>query len=81
MPDQVAELIDVTRDCSSTASKGVLERRGEIYGVRDLLWRVPAIRRLAHSRELLEIVATILGPEAFPVRGLFFDKTLSTNWK
>jgi ectoine hydroxylase-related dioxygenase (phytanoyl-CoA dioxygenase family) len=65
---------------SSTASVGVLERRGEIYGVRDLLWRIPVVRRLAHSRELIEIVAAILGPDAFVVRELFFDKTLSTNW-
>lgn len=80
-PDQVAELTDMTGSLSSTASAGMLERRGEIYGVRGLLWQVPAVRRLAQSRELLEIVATILGREAFAVRGLFFDKTLSTNWK
>jgi Phytanoyl-CoA dioxygenase (PhyH) len=79
-PNQVAELIDVARNWSSTASAGVLKRRGEIFGVRDLLWRVPAVRRLARSRALLEIVAAILGPKAFVVRGLFFDKTLSTNW-
>src|ERR1700757_957854 len=52
----------------------------EIYGVRELLWRVPAVRRLAHSRGLLEIVVAILGLEAFAVRGLFFDKTMITNW-
>jgi ectoine hydroxylase-related dioxygenase (phytanoyl-CoA dioxygenase family) len=78
--EQVAELTEVTRNCSSTSSAGVLERRGEVYGVRDLLWRVPAVRRLARSRELADIVASILEPEAFVVRGLFFDKTLSTNW-
>ena len=78
--DQVARLIEVTRICSSTASDGVLEREGEVYGVRDLIWRVPEIRRLARSPELLEIVEAILGPSAFVVRGLFFDKTPSTNW-
>jgi hypothetical protein len=79
-PELVAELIDVTRTYSSTDSAGVLERRGEIYGVRDLLWRVPAVRQVAHTRGMLEIVAAVLGPEAFVVRGLFFDKTLNTNW-
>ncbi len=48
--------------------------------MRDLIWRIPEIRRPAESAELLEIVKTILGPGAFVVRGLFFDKTLNTNW-
>ena len=48
--------------------------------VRDLLRRAPAVRRLANSPELCEIVTPILGSGAFVVRGLFFDKTLSTNW-
>jgi hypothetical protein len=79
-PDQVAELIEATRICSSTSRDGVLERGGEVYGVRDLIWRVPEIRRLAQSPEMLELVDATLGPGAFVVRGLFFDKTLSTNW-
>jgi Phytanoyl-CoA dioxygenase (PhyH) len=78
--DQVAELIEATRICSSTARDGVLERGGEVYGVRDLIWRVSEVRRLAQSPHLLEIVEAILGAGAFAVRGLFFDKTLSTNW-
>jgi len=78
--DQVAELIEVTRLCSPAGEPGVLDRGGEVYGVRDLIWRIPEIRRLARSPELLEIAQAILGPRAFAVRGLFFDKTLSTNW-
>jgi ectoine hydroxylase-related dioxygenase (phytanoyl-CoA dioxygenase family) len=78
--DQVARLIEVTRIGSSTASDAVLERGGEVYGVRDLIWRLPEIRRLARSPELLEIVEAILGPGAVVVRGLFFDKTVNTNW-
>jgi hypothetical protein len=76
----VAELIDLMRRHVSDKRTGVLERGGESYGVRDLLWRVPEIKRLAESRELMEIVWAILGPGAFAVRGLFFDKTPTTNW-
>jgi len=78
--DQVAELIEVTRLGSAPGKAGVLDRGGEVYGVRDLIWRIPEIRHLAQSPELLEIAQAILGPGAFAVRGLFFDKTLSTNW-
>jgi ectoine hydroxylase-related dioxygenase (phytanoyl-CoA dioxygenase family) len=78
--DQVEELIELTRACFPAADTAVLDREGEVYGVRDLLWRVPEIARLARSPEILPIAHTILGPGTFPVRGLFFDKTQSTNW-
>src|SRR5580658_6708572 len=77
-PDRVAELIDVTRTCSLTDHDGVLRRGGEVYGVRDLVWRVSEIRQLSRTPELLDIVEAILGPGAFVVRGLFFDKTPTT---
>jgi hypothetical protein len=79
-PDQIAELVDLTSECLSAGGDGVLERGGEVYGVRDLLRRVAEIRSLAHSEGLRDLVESILGTGAFVVRGLFFDKTLSTNW-
>jgi hypothetical protein len=79
-PGRVAELIAATSSYLSTSSGGVLRRGDEVYGARDLLWRVPEVRLLARSRELLEIVEPILGLGAFVVRGLFFDKTLTANW-
>ncbi len=79
-PDRVAELIEVTRTCGLSENDGVLRRGGEVYGVRDLVWRVSEIRQLARTRELRDIAEAILGPGAFVVRGLFFDKTPTTNW-
>jgi hypothetical protein len=79
-PDQVAALIEATRIYSMGEYEGVLVRRGEVYGGRDLLWRIGEVRCLAQSRALGEIVEPIVGPGAFAVRGLFFDKTPSTNW-
>jgi ectoine hydroxylase-related dioxygenase (phytanoyl-CoA dioxygenase family) len=47
---------------------------------RNLL-SVPSVQALAISRPVREIVGTVLGPECFAVRGIFFNKTRSTNWK
>jgi ectoine hydroxylase-related dioxygenase (phytanoyl-CoA dioxygenase family) len=77
---QVGALVEVTRELSRSTDGAVLRQREEVYGVRDLIWRVPKIRVLAESPEVLEIVRAILGPGAFVVRGLFFDKTLEANW-
>ena len=76
----VAELIEASKGWSAAGREGVLDRRGETYGIRDLLWRSSEVRRLAESPELKELVEPILGPRAFAVRGLYFDKTPETNW-
>jgi hypothetical protein len=79
-PAHAAELLAATRAYATGGSDGLLDRRGEVYGGRDLLWRIAAVRRLARSADLMTIVEPILGPGAFAVRGLFFDKTPSANW-
>jgi ectoine hydroxylase-related dioxygenase (phytanoyl-CoA dioxygenase family) len=47
---------------------------------RNLL-SVPIVRELATSKPVREIVETILGPQCFAVRGIFFNKTQESNWK
>ena len=79
-PESVTSLLEATREYSAGRHDGVLDRNGEVYGCRDLLWRVPGVLSLASSPEILSHVQSVLGPMAFPVRGLFFDKTLKTNW-
>jgi Phytanoyl-CoA dioxygenase (PhyH) len=41
----------------------------------------PSIRALAASTGVREIMAALLGPECFAVRGIFFNKTQTSNWK
>ena len=79
-PTHVAGLIEATCAYASGGHDGALDRRGELYGGRDLLWRVPAVSSLAHSPEVLAPIQAILGPAAFPVRGLFFDKPPGHSW-
>jgi hypothetical protein len=54
-------------------------RRGSTYALRNLL-DVPEVRGLANSAEVRSLVTAMLGPEAFPVRGILFDKTPEANW-
>lgn len=58
----------------------VLRREQDVYGMRDLLRAIPEVRRLAGSSALLDLVESVLGPGAFAVRGLLFDKTMTANW-
>jgi ectoine hydroxylase-related dioxygenase (phytanoyl-CoA dioxygenase family) len=50
------------------------------YPERNLL-SIQSIRTLATSSSVREIMETILGPECFAVRGIFFNKTRTSNWK
>jgi ectoine hydroxylase-related dioxygenase (phytanoyl-CoA dioxygenase family) len=49
--------------------------------MRNLLATVPAVQSLAQAQPIRALVATVLGPAAFAVRGLLFDKTRAANWK
>ncbi len=49
------------------------------YGMRNLLRDVPAVRALA--LELTPLATLVLGPAAFPARGIFFDKIPEANWE
>src|SRR5262249_20401236 len=47
---------------------------------RNLL-SLPVIQDLARSSPVRELVEAVLGPRCFAVRGIFFNKTRSSNWK
>jgi ectoine hydroxylase-related dioxygenase (phytanoyl-CoA dioxygenase family) len=47
---------------------------------RNLL-SIPSIRRLATSKPVRDVMEAALGLKCFAVRGIFFNKTQSTNWK
>ena len=47
---------------------------------RNLL-SVASIRQVASSKSVREIMEYVLGAECFAVRGIFFNKTQSANWK
>lgn len=53
---------------------------GESGGLRNLL-DIPAVAALAESDAIRSLVDPILGRDAFPVRGMLFDKTPAANWK
>lgn len=59
---------------------GVYDRRG-VYAARDLLERIPEVKELAFSDKLNTLVEPILGRAWRPVRGIYFDKSASANWK
>ena len=50
-------------------------------GVRHLLRDVPAVRALARDPAVRGVAEAALGPGAFAVRGILFDKTPGANWK
>jgi len=75
---QIADLIE---ELNLLGQNDSIRRRGGIFAVRNLLVALPTIRALAESDWARELVAPILGEDAFPVRGILFDKTPDANWK
>jgi ectoine hydroxylase-related dioxygenase (phytanoyl-CoA dioxygenase family) len=58
-----------------------VRRRESVFAIRSLLEAVPAVRDLARSPQVRALVEPVLGPDAFAVRGILFDKTPDANWK
>ena len=58
-----------------------LRKRGGIFAVRNLLDLSPEVRELAKTTSVRNLVEPVLGPRAFPVRGILFDKIPDANWK
>jgi hypothetical protein len=77
-PDTVGALIGALAQL--TPEGAALERGGQVYASRNLLRDVPPVRSLAESVGLRALVEPVLGPGAFAVRGLLFDKTPEVNW-
>ncbi len=50
-------------------------------GARNLLQTSPDVASVTTSPSIRELAETALGPEAFVVRALFFDKLPEANWK
>jgi ectoine hydroxylase-related dioxygenase (phytanoyl-CoA dioxygenase family) len=50
-------------------------------GMRNLLELSPCVSRLAQSQKIRSLVEPILGDSARVVRGIFFDKQPTANWK
>jgi ectoine hydroxylase-related dioxygenase (phytanoyl-CoA dioxygenase family) len=71
-PDAIDLLIQEIVDLDITSGKA---------GIRNLLELVPVVRRLAQSQEIRSLVEPILGDTARVVRGIFFDKQPTANWK
>lgn len=65
---------------SDVVGKGLLKRRGNSYAIRDLLNLVPAVQELARHPAVRSHVEAVLGPAAFAVHGILFDKIASANW-
>ena len=71
----VAELL--TAHAALEASRGPTRHAG----LRNLLRESPEVAAAAADPAVVRLVTPILGPGAFPVRALFFDKTPDANWK
>ncbi|HEU6448735.1 MAG TPA: phytanoyl-CoA dioxygenase family protein [Verrucomicrobiae bacterium] len=53
--------------------------KSKIGGVRNLL-KNSSVEAIATSSQLISVLEKITGEKLFPVRAIFFDKTVESNW-
>jgi len=76
-PSHVESLRDAF---AALARSPAVRRRKNVFGVRNLFELVPATKDLVQESAIRDLVEPVLGPDAFAVRGIFFDKPADANW-
>jgi ectoine hydroxylase-related dioxygenase (phytanoyl-CoA dioxygenase family) len=77
---QIEGLLRALSEETDDSDSGARRKGGALYARRNLL-DVAAVRELARSERVRELVTPILGEGCFAVRGILFDKTPEANWK
>jgi ectoine hydroxylase-related dioxygenase (phytanoyl-CoA dioxygenase family) len=73
---------DIIHQLLAAAEPLLLEREhANRGGVRDLFRVLPLATELVEHDVVRRLVEPLLGPRAFAVRGILFDKTAGRNWK
>jgi hypothetical protein len=76
-----AELARLLEACVPTAgTEQVRHPSGATYGIRGLLWSNPGLSAELDTAGVSTVARAILGPRAFPVDAIFFDKQQEANW-
>ncbi|MEQ8667801.1 MAG: phytanoyl-CoA dioxygenase family protein [Pirellulales bacterium] len=68
------------RAVASLPEREEVRRKRGVYGVRNLLEICPDVRALAERAEVARFATAVLGPAAFAVRAIYFDKVPDANW-
>jgi len=58
----------------------LMARAGTEHGKRNVLAEFDEVREVAREPQIHRVVESVVGANAFAVRGLFFDKTPAANW-
>lgn len=77
--EQIKNLIESLSKLAAFSADG--KKNKTIYGVRNLMNFVPKVREFAERDKVKNLVKSILGENAKPVKAIYFDKTPEANWK
>jgi hypothetical protein len=67
--------------CSPTANtEQSRHRSGVTYGIRGLLWSSPTLKSGLDESGVSALARAAIGPDAFPIDAIFFDKQVEANW-
>lgn len=78
--DGFAVIPDLIGDAAVNGLVAIMESAGATYGRRNLLADFEEVRSIAQSESVRSVVESVLSPNAFAVRAIFFDKTADANW-
>jgi ectoine hydroxylase-related dioxygenase (phytanoyl-CoA dioxygenase family) len=77
---QTSEVSNLTVTLDHLDTSNSIRRGNQVYAIRNLLDVLPAVRELANSRNVRDLVEPLLGTRCFVVKATLFDKRPEANW-
>ncbi len=65
---------------SADQQNEAFRRTDDLFAIRAVLQTIPNINNIIWNDALVDIIHTVLGPDYFVVKSIYFDKPPSSNW-
>ena len=73
--------VETVDEVTADIERALAESGQSAHAMRHLLEAVPEVQQVVADPMVRHLVESVLGPKAFVVRSIFFDKTQEANWK
>ena len=77
-PNEIDRIIDLIENVNP--DKPTFRQTADLFAIRQFLQEVPDVYPFIFNEKLNSIITSVYGSGYFPVKSIYFDKPVSSNW-
>ncbi|MFK7749458.1 MAG: phytanoyl-CoA dioxygenase family protein [Kordia sp.] len=78
LDSEIAKVIDCIE--KATAEQELAESSKNLFAIRQVITKIPALKPLVFTKKLHELLATLFDAPYFLTKAIYFDKPSESNW-